>query len=148
MRYGSDVDAHGQISGVKGIKTVYDWYEHNARTLDLNFPLECACSVRIAPIDPKKKQELRERRKNGAKITNTGEGKFSLSREGIVFDGIVNGIGDHFSLLGKDVPGALPITPGDHFDVYYGNVLYFITPEPDPRDAVKFVAYMDKMHGN
>ena len=142
------VDAHGQISGVKGIKTVYDWYEHNARTLDLNFPLECACSVRIAPIDLKKKQELRERRKNGAKITNTGEGKFSLSREGIVFDGIVNGIGDHFSLLGKDVPGALPITPGDHFDVYYGGVLYFITPEPDPRDAVKFVAYMDKMHGN
>ena len=142
------VDAHGQISGVRGIKTVYDWYEHNASSLDLDSPLECGCSVRIFPVDLKKKEELKERRKNGAKITNTGEGRLSLSRDGIVFDGIVNGIGDHFSLLGKDCPGALPITPGDHFDVYSANVLYFITPEPDPRDTVKFVAYMDKMHGN
>ena len=142
------VDCHGQIKGVRGITNIYDWYEHNAKTLNLNLPLECACSVRIATINPIKKQALKERRKNGAKITNTGEGKFTLSREGIVFSGIVNGLGDRFSLLGKDCPGALPITPGDHFDVYSDNVLYFITPEPDPRDAVKFVAYMDKMHGN
>ncbi len=142
------VDAHGQISGFSDIKTVSDWYEHNAKTLDLDFPLETRCSVRIAPVDPAKKKELREKKKNGAKITNTGDGKISLSRDGIVFDGIVNGEGVHFSLLGRDCPGAPPITPAHHFDVYSGGVLYFITPEPDPRDAVKFVAYMDRLHEN
>lgn len=142
------VNAHGRITGIRGINTIYDWYVHNANTLDLDFPLECRCKVKIAPVDPKKKADLKEKRRNGAKITNTGEGKFKLSREGIVFDGIVNGVGDHFSLLGNDCPRALPITPADHFDVYSGGVLYFIIPDPDPRDAVKFVAYMDRMHEN
>ena len=140
------VNAHGRITGVRGINTVYDWYENNARSLDLDLPLECRCKVKIAPVDPQKRSELKEKRRNGAKITNTGEGKFKLSREGIVFDGIVNGVGEHFSLLGTDCPRALPVTPADHFDVYSGGVLYFIIPDPDPRDAVKFVAYMDKLH--
>lgn len=142
------VDAQGQITGVRGINTVSDWYDHNAATLDLNYALESRCTVKVMDVDPKKIEEQKDRRKNGAKHRNVGEGKISLSREGFVFDGIVRGEGVHFALLGRDCPGALPITVADHFDVYAGGSLYFVTPTPDPRDTVKFVAYMDKMHGN
>ena len=71
----------------------------------------------------------------------------TLSREGFIFDGEVSGEEMHIALLGKDCPGALPISVGDHFDVYYGGKLHFFTPT-DPRDTVKFVAFRDKMGSN
>ena len=74
-----------------------------------------------------------------------GHGVMSLSSEGFTFDGEIGGEETHISLLGKDAPGALPISVGDHFDVYLGGYLHFFTPTPDPRDSVKFVAYRDSL---
>lgn len=131
------VDAHGRITGVRGIATVGDWYDHNAATLDLDFPIESRCRVGITDGDPKMKGVMRR---------DVGEGKMSLSREGFVFDGIIHGKVTHLSLSASELPRALPITVADHFDIYIGGTLYFLTPTPDPRDTVKFVAYMDRLH--
>ena len=132
------VDAHGQITGAPcGIKTVADWFEHNANTLDLSSPLTSECTVGVTDGDPKK---------DGVMRRDVGRGKMTLSAEGFTFDGEINGEETHISLLGKDTPGALPISVGDHFDVYYGGKLHFFTPTPDPRDTVKFVAFKDKLN--
>lgn len=133
----ASVDAHGQISGAPcGIKTIADWYEQNASTLDLTVPLTSECIVGKTNGDPKK---------DGVMCREVGKGTMSLSRDGFTFDGEINGEETHISLLGKDAPGALPISVGDHFDVYFGGYLHFFTPTPDPRDSVKFVAYKDSL---
>ncbi len=131
------VDVHGQITGVRGIKTVADWFEHNANTLDLAAPLTSECIVGKTDGDPKK---------DGVMRRGVGKGTMTLSSEGFTFDGEINGEETHISLLGKDCPGALPISVGDHFDVYFGGKLHFFTPLPDPRDTVKFVAFKDKLN--
>jgi len=136
-RLTASVDSHGQISGAPcGIKTISDWYEQNASTLDLNIPLTSECIVGATDGDPKK---------DGVMRRGIGKGVMSLSRDGFTFDGEIEGKETHISLLGKDCPGALPISVGDHFDVYYGGRLHLFTPTPDPRDTVKFVAYRDSL---
>ena len=40
---------------------------------------------------------------------------------------------------------ALPVTVASHFDVYHANTLYYISPLPDPRAAVKWVAWLDRL---
>lgn len=132
------VDAHGQITGAPhGIKTVADWFEHNANTLELSSPLTSDCTVGVTDGDPKK---------DGVMRRDVGHGKMTLCYKGFTFDGEINGEETHIALLGKDCPGALPITVGDHFDVYFGGKLHFFTPLPDPRDTVKFVAFKDKLN--
>ena len=134
----AEIDAHGQIKGAPcGIKTVADWFEHNANTLDLSAPMTYDCTVGVTDGDPKK---------DGVMRRGVGSGKMTLSAEGFTFDGEINGEETHIALLGKDCPGALPISVGDHFDVYYGGKLHFFTPLPDPRDTVKFVAFKDKLN--
>ncbi len=132
------VDAHGQIDGAPcGIKTVADFYEHNASSLDLDTPLTSECSVGMTDGDPKI---------DGVMRRNVGHGRMTLSREGFEFIGEINGEETHILLLDKNCPSALPITVADHFDIYHGGKLHFFTPLPDPRDTVKFVAYMDKLN--
>ncbi len=130
------IDAHGQITGVRGIKTVADWYEQNANTLDLDTPLVCECIVGKTDGDPKI---------DGVMRRGVGHGRMTLSRDGFEFVGEIGGEETHILLLDKNCPGALPISVGDHFDVYHGGKLHFFTPLPDPRDSVKFVAYKDSL---
>lgn len=134
------LDAHGTICGAPhGINTVYDWYAHNAAALDLDTPLCCECEVGATDGDPKIE---------GKMCRGVGYGTMSLSRDGFTFDGTVFGEETHISLLGKDCPGALPISVGDHFDVYYGGRLHLFSPLPDKRDVVKFVAFRDRTGEN
>lgn len=129
-----ETDAHGRVFGLDGIKTIADWYAQNASTLDTSLPLVSECIVGRTDGDPKA---------GGVMRRGIGHGRMSLSREGFTFDGEINGEEAHIALLGRDAPGALPITVGDHFDIYSGGYLHFFTPLPDPRDSVKFVAYRD-----
>ena len=132
------IDAHGQITGAPcGIKTVSDWYSHNASALDLDTPLVSECSVGVTDGDPKK---------DGVMRRDVGHGKMILSREGFEFIGEISGEETHIKLFDRNCPAALPITVGDHFDVYHGGKLHFFTPMPDPHDTVKFVAFKDKLN--
>ncbi len=134
------VDAHGNISGApSGIKKISDWYEHNAASLDLDTPLSCECEVGATDGDPKA---------TGQMCRGVGHGVMTLSREGFTFDGQIFAEETHISLLGKDCPGALPISVGDHFDVYFGGRLHIFSPLPDKRDSVKFVAFRDRSNVN
>jgi 1-acyl-sn-glycerol-3-phosphate acyltransferase len=49
------IDAHGQITGAPcGIKTVADWFDYCANTLDLTVPLVSDCIVGVTDGDPKR----------------------------------------------------------------------------------------------
>ena len=71
-------------------------------------------------------------KKDGVMRRDVGHGKMTLSADGFTFDGEINGEETHISLLGKDTPGALPISVGDHFDVYYGGKLHFFQTPVTP----------------
>ncbi len=134
------IDAHGRITGAPaGIKTVSDWYEQNAASLDLDTPLTCECEVGATDGDPKAE---------GKMCRGIGHGTMTLSRDCFSFDGTVFGEETHIRLAGKDCPGALPISVGDHFDVYHGGRLHLFSPLPDKRDSVKFVAFRDRSNVN
>lgn len=134
----ASVDAHGRITGAPcGIKTVADWYAYNASFLDTDTPLVSECSVGVTDGDPKK---------DGVMCRDVGRGTMTLSGAGFEFVGEINGEQTHILLRDQNCPAALPITVGDHFDVYYGGKLHFFTPLPDPRDTVKFVAFKDKLN--
>ena len=40
---------------------------------------------------------------------------------------------------------ALPISVGDHFDMYHKKKMYNFILQPDPRHAIKWSMYMDKV---
>ena len=48
----------------------------------------------------------------------------------------------------SDRLGAFPITPGDHFDVYHDGRLIYVYPEPDEREAVRWVCFLDKLNSD
>ena len=58
--------------------------------------------------------------------------------------GTLRGDSIEFTIAPEKI-GAFPITPGDHFDVYYKGELLYVYPEPDMRLTVKWVTFLDKL---
>ena len=76
---------------------------------------------------------------------SVGEGVMRLDREKFTFRGTVFGEEVDFSVA-ADKLVAFPITVADHVDVYINNRLHYLSPLPDKREAVKFVAYLDRVN--
>ena len=43
---------------------------------------------------------------------------------------------------------ALPVSVGDHFDLYHNKKMYNFKTMPDPRMVIKWSMYMDKISKN
>lgn len=128
------VDGKGVISGFDekcGIDTVADWYEYCAGSVDITNPLTSEC-------------ELDTEDENGNMVKAAGNGRISIDGEKFSFEGKLNGNDLSFD-ISLSVMKAFPLSVADHFDAYYENRLYLFRPTPDPRKAVKFVAYLDKV---
>lgn len=111
--------------------TILEWYDWQTAQLDLTEPL--VCDARIGAVDER-----------GNMDPNAGRARVTLSPDTITFDGTV--FGEHVAFTRTtDVVTALPITVGQHFDVYHNNTLYYIYPEPDHRAAVMWVSYLDRV---
>ena len=129
------LDEYGKLTGLPagtGIDSVADWYEACAASLDLNVPLERKCEVGATDAD-------------GYMRRSVGEGVMRLDREKFTFRGTVFGEEVDFSVA-ADKLVAFPITVADHVDVYINNRLHYLSPMPDKREAVKFVAYLDRVN--
>lgn len=111
--------------------SILEWYDWQAEQLDLTQPL--VCDARIGAADEK-----------GNMNTNAGRAHVTLNRDAITFAGTVFGKDVSFT-RSTEVVTALPVTVGEHFDVYHNNTLYYIYPEPDPRAAVMWVSYLDRI---
>lgn len=110
---------------------ILEWYDWQEEQLDLTQPL--ACNARIGAVDEK-----------GNMDTNAGHAHITLDRDAITFAGTVFGKDVSFA-RSTEVVTALPVTVGEHFDLYHNNTLYYIYPEPDPRTAVMWVSYLDRV---
>lgn len=111
--------------------TVLEWYDWQNAQINLDVPL--SCEARIGTLDEK-----------GNMNPDAGHAHVTLDREKITFDGIV--MGEPLSFIrSTEIVTALPVTVAQHFDLYYNNRLYYIYPEPDPRTAILWVAYLDRV---
>lgn len=73
-----------------------------------------------------------------------GEGEVYLDKNVFKLSGVLHGERIEFSIAPEKI-GAFPITPADHFDVYYHGNLIYVYPEPDLRTSVKWVCFMDQL---
>jgi len=128
------VDEYGKLTGMPeeyGIRSIADWYEYCASTVDISKPL--VMPVSISATDDE-----------GYLQHDVGLGMMTVDENEIVYEGTVDGETNRLSVPTKRVAG-FPVTVGDHVDVYFGGRLFWLAPVPDRRDAIIAVAYLDKL---
>ncbi len=67
-----------------------------------------------------------------------------MDRETISYEGTCFGQPFSFSENVSDIK-ALPVSVGDHFDLYHKKKMYNFRLVPDPRAVIKWSMYMDKV---
>ena len=75
---------------------------------------------------------------------NAGEGEAYIDKDVFRLSGTLHGEAIEFSISPEKI-GAFPITPGRHFDIYHHGKLIYVYPQPDERQSVKWVCYLDKL---
>ena len=76
-----------------------------------------------------------------------GEGTAYIDKDVFRLKGVMHGEEVDFSVNPEKIC-AFPITPGKHFDVYHGGKLIYVYPQPDERESVKWVCYLDKFNAD
>lgn len=74
-----------------------------------------------------------------------GEGKVMLNKEGLHYFGTVNGekVEQHYDIT--NIP-SLPFTPGQSFDLYYGNEYVCFKAKSRPLEVVKWMICSEELH--
>ncbi|MBR5144230.1 MAG: 1-acyl-sn-glycerol-3-phosphate acyltransferase [Clostridia bacterium] len=80
---------------------------------------------------------------DGFMDSEAGEGEVYIDKNIFKLTGVIHGEKIDYTIETEKI-GAFPITPGEHFDIYYKGRLIYIYPLPDTRMAVKWVCYLDK----
>ena len=113
--------------------TVNAWFDHQQAIIDLDKPL--TAEVTVEAIN-----------RHGHLDRHAGRGVVTLDREAFAFSGEVFGERADFSLTTEEL-GGIPVTVAKHIDVYHNNRLLRLYPVQEPRDAILFTCYLDKLHG-
>lgn len=128
--FSSELDNYYRLHGGP-FEKINDWYFWQESMIDLDEPLES--QTLLATPD-----------ESGNMDRNAGRGVVRLDRKSISFTGSCFGQPLEFSEPVSAIK-ALPISVGDHFDLYHKKRLYNFILQPDPRQAVKWSMYMDKL---
>lgn len=73
-----------------------------------------------------------------------GEGEVYIDKDTFKLTGTLHGEEIEYITKPEKI-GAFPISPADHFDVYYNNRLVYVYPQPDERASVKWVCFLDDL---
>ena len=114
--------------------SINEWFLWQMEQIDLDQPLESACIVMAVGPD-------------GNRDQNAGSGVIYMDREIITFTGEVFGQPLEFTEKTSTVK-AFPASVGSHFDIYHNKIMYNFRLQPDPRANMKWVGFLDKLHGN
>jgi len=130
------LDEYGNFSedenlAKNGIKTIADFYEFCARSVDISEPVSMPVTVSGTNAE-------------GYMTHGIGEGVFTVGKEGFCFVGKLDDADVNFSIPLEKVAG-FPITVGDHVDIYYNKRLLLMEPSPDRRKAIILVTYLEKL---
>lgn len=107
------------------------WYDWQEEQIDTSVPMESEVTVMSPGPD-------------GFLVKDAGHGTFRVNRDSIDFNGTVFGEPLEFSEK-TSVVSAFPASVGDHVSIYSKRVLYYMCPEPDRRETVKWVQYLDRV---
>ena len=114
--------------------SINGWYLWQQEQIDLDEALESDVTVSAVGAD-------------GNRDWSAGSGHIRMDRDAITFSGQVFGQPLEFTETTANVK-ALPASVGSHFDIYHNKVMYNMHLLPDPRMNIKWVSYLDKLHGN
>jgi len=83
-------------------------------------------------------------KEDGFMDENAGEGEAYLDKDIFRLSGTMHGEKIDFAIEPEKI-GAFPITPGKHFDIYHNGELIYVYPQPDERECVKWVCFLDHL---
>lgn len=109
------------------------WFDWQEASIDLDTPL--SAEVTVEAVNRRKRLDRR-----------AGRGIVTIDRRALTFQGEVFGERADFSLSTAEL-GGIPVTVAKHIDVYHNNRLLRLYPVREPRDAILFTCYLDKLHG-
>ena len=124
------MDEYYRISGAP-VSSVNEWYRLCASTVRTDIPFESHGTLGSNDLE------------TGNLVKNIGEGILKMDSGGTHFEGVFEEEQIHFDYTPKELP-AFPIAVADHIDIYHQNRALYFYPD-DPRDAIRFVAYLDKL---
>lgn len=110
---------------------INDWYFWQQSEIDITQPLESQTVLAAADED-------------GNLDRDAGFGVVRMDSETISYEGTCFGLPFSFSEKVSDIK-ALPVSVGDHFDIYHKKKMYNFRIMPDPRAVMKWSMYMDKV---
>lgn len=128
--FSSELDNYYNLKG-EYFKFINDWYFWQQSEIDLNIPLESEAVVAAADA-------------NGNMDRNAGYGTIYMDKKTIRFSGMVFGEPLEFEEKTSDIK-AFPISVGDHFDLYHKKRMYNFILQPEPKQVIKWMLYMDKL---
>ena len=128
--FDAELDNRYRLHGAP-FETINQWYFWQVDKTDINQPLYSETIVAAAD-------------ENGNLNRNAGRGTVRMDSQTISYNGTLFGRKLEFS---EDISNikALPISVGDHFDIYHKKKMYNFILQPDPRAAIKWSLYMDKV---
>lgn len=126
----SELDNYYRLHGGP-FEKINDWYFWQQSEIDTSLPLKS--STILAAADEK-----------GNLDRDAGSGVIQMDRETISYEGTCFGQPFSFSEKVSDIK-ALPVSVGDHFDLYHKKKMYNFRLIPDPRAVIKWSMYMDKV---
>jgi hypothetical protein len=125
------VDSHYRITGAP-VGSVNEWFEWQQNSINTeNEKIYSKAKLGCCGED-------------GFMDENAGEGEVYIDKETFKLSGVMHGEKIEFSVSPEKIV-AFPITPGRHFDVYHNGKLIYVYPEPDERESVKWVCFLDKL---
>ena len=125
------LDSKYRISGAP-VGSINEWFEWQQNSIDTeNEKLYSKAKLGCCGED-------------GFMDESAGEGDVYLDKDIFKLSGVMHGEKIEFSMKPEKIV-AFPITPGRHFDVYHNGKLIYVYPEPDERESVKWVCFLDKL---
>lgn len=128
--FSSELDNYYNLHGGP-FKKINDWYFWQESQIDLDEHLESE-TILAVPDD------------KGNMDRSAGSGIIRMDKESISFQGTCFGEPLEFTEAVSSIK-ALPMSVGDHFDLYHKKKMYNFILQPDPRKAIKWSMYMDKL---
>ncbi len=125
------LDSYYRLSGAP-FERINEWFEWQQNSIDTKTEF-IASKARLGCC-----------KEDGFMDPFAGNGEVYIDKDVFKLSGSLHGEKIEFSVKSEKI-GAFPISPGDHFDIYYNGRLIYVYPDPDLRSTVKWVCFLDKI---
>lgn len=126
----AELDNYYKLHGAP-FEKINDWYFWQETQIDLGTALESETILAVPDA-------------SGNMNRNAGHGTIYMDKNVIRFKGICFGEELEFEEKPSDIK-AFPMSVADHFDIYHKKQMYNFILQPDPKQVIKWMMYLDKL---